>query len=214
MPVKLISHTLPVVGTLGAMAVGAAFTTLLELAETYLLEVRHETPLSVGALLVSQVLGVGLAAWLFKRVLPTRWMPYFALSGLLCVAAAAVLLLAVQATAIVPAAAVLLGFGAGAGVAPALFLAGLSVASSKIGPTFALVELLRSEAAFLLGPVLLAAAMTASSLTAGLHAAIAITLGFLLLGGVALVAIYRLGGATPHAPDLEGWLGGEDTAYE
>jgi hypothetical protein len=48
---------------------------------------------------------------------------------------------------------VLLGFGAGAGVAPALFMAGLSAPSDRLGPTFALVELLRSEAAFRVAPV-------------------------------------------------------------
>ncbi len=84
--------------------------------------------------------------------------------------------------------AVLLGYGAGAGVAPGLFLAGFSVPSSKIGPTFALVELLRSEAAFLLGPVLVALAISVG-LPGGIRLAIAITLGFVVVSGLTLVGV-------------------------
>ncbi|WP_326609305.1 hypothetical protein OG949_03115 [Streptomyces scopuliridis] len=50
-----------------------------------------------------------------------------------------------NASAVVPVAALFLGFGAGAGVTPGLFLAGFSVPSAQIGPTFALVELLRPK---------------------------------------------------------------------
>ncbi|MBP0457124.1 MFS transporter [Streptomyces bomunensis] len=216
MPVKLISNTLPVTGTGGAMLVGAAFTALLELAELYLMQGKGYAPVLVGLLVTAQLPGIALAAWLFKRALPTRWTPWLALSGLLAVMAGAALLLFLSpanAQVITPVAAVLLGYGAGAGVAPGLFMAGLSVPSTSIGPTFALVELLRSEAAFLLAPLLLAVAQTAGSLVAGVHLAVVITLAVCAAGGCALVAVYLLGGARPHPPDLEGWIDGDATAY-
>ncbi len=217
MPVRPITSTLPVVGTAGAMLVGAAFTTLAELMEVQLLMVEHHGPLAVGGLLSTQVAGIVLAAWIFKRVLPTKWTPVLALSGLVSVAVAATLLLVAltptSAGRVVPIAGVLLGFGAGAGVAPGLFLAGFSVPSTKLGPTFALVELLRSEAAFLIGPVLLTLAVSVG-LPGGIRLAIGLTLAFVVLGGLALVAVYLLGGARPHEPDLNGWLAGEGTAYD
>jgi MFS family permease len=216
MPVELISHTLPVVGTLGAMVVGAAFTALLELVELYLLMGLHMAPASIGGLVAAQIAGVAIAAWLFRRLLPTRWTPVLALSGLVAVALAAAGLLGLgpsSATAIVPVAALLLGFGAGAGVTPGLFLAGFSVPSRRIGPTFALVELLRSEAAFLVGPILLALAIGAAGLRAGVHEATLIVLLLTVVSGIGLAAIYLLGGARPHPPDLEAWIGGEETAY-
>ncbi len=50
-PVRPISNTLPVVGTAGAMVVGAAVTTLVELVEIHLLMVERHGPLVVGALI-------------------------------------------------------------------------------------------------------------------------------------------------------------------
>jgi hypothetical protein len=109
---------------------------------------------------------------------------------------------------------VLLGFGAGAAVAPGLFMGGLSVPATKIGPTFALVELLRSEAAFILAPVLgYVAATSLATLSGGIHLAIGITFGLLAIASPPLVAVLLLGGVGPHRPDLEGWLRGDTTAY-
>lgn len=215
MPVRPISHTLPVTGTGAAMIAGATFTTLLVLAELYLQRVRHESPLAVGGLVASQLLGLAAAAWLFRRALATKWTPILALSGLVAIVSGGALLLALStATALwlVPLAALLLGFGAGAGVAPGLFMAGFSVPSSKIGRTFALVELLRSEAAFLLGPVLLALALELG-LPGGVHTGLVIALAVAAGGTCALVVLYLLGGARPHAPELEAWLDGDSSAY-
>ena len=138
MPVRPISNTLPVTGTLNAMVVGASFTTLLELVEAYLLQVRHFSPVRTGLLIAPQILGVVVASLLFRRVLTTRWTPYLALSGLVSVAVGAGVLLAVtpsNTSPVVVVAALFLGYGAGAGVAPGLFLAGFSVSASQLGPT-------------------------------------------------------------------------------
>ncbi|MFF5563036.1 MFS transporter [Streptomyces sp. NPDC012623] len=215
MPVRPISNTLPVVGTVNAMLVGACFTSLLELTEIYLTREAHYTPLRVGALITPQIVGVFVAAILFRRLVSTRWTPCLALSGTISVAIGAGVLLTVStanASTVVPIAALLLGFGAGAGVTPGLFLAGFSVPSAQIGPTFALVELLRSEAAFLVGPVLLHLALTIGP-AHGFHLAVAITLALVVAGALLLVSLYALGGARPQPPDLESWLSGRSTAY-
>lgn len=218
MPVRPIAHTLPVAGIAGAMIAGASFTTLIELVEVALVKGAHDSPIRSGVLLASQLLGIAAAAFLFARLLPTNWMPLLALSGLVVIAVGALLLAvgltASRTTVIVPIAGALLGFGAGAGVAPGLFMAGLSVESTRLGPTFALVELLRSEAAFLLGPILLAYAMTASSMQHGFQVATWIVLALTVVAGVSVVAVYLLGGARLHEPDLEGWIEREETAYD
>lgn len=145
----------------------------------------------------------------------TRWTPYLALCGTAGVAVGAAILLAAStssASVTVPVAAFFLGFGAGAGVTPGLFLAGFSVPAAQIGPTFALVELLRSEAAFLIGPVLLHLALI-QGLADGFHLAVGITLGITVVGALSLVALYLAGGARPEAPDLVSWHAGTSTAY-
>lgn len=216
MPLKLISHTLPVTGIAVAMVAGAAFTALVELSVVYLLMVRHQAPIIVGAVLGAQILGVVVAAWLFKAVLASRWLPVLAFSGLGVAVVGGALLLLLSRTNAVPVIAVaglLLGFGAGAGVSPGLFMAGLSVPSNRLGPTFALVELLRSEAAFLVAPVLLAVAMNAADPAHGIRMAVLITVIGAGVPGLVLLGLLLLGGVKPHAPDLQGWLDGEGSAF-
>jgi hypothetical protein len=93
-------------------------------------------------------------------------------------------------------------------------MGGLSVPSNRLGPTFALVELLRSEAAFLVGPVLLTIAMRSGNLAYGVHLATLITVILVAAVGAVLVAILLLGGKRPHAPNLPAWLDGEDSAFD
>jgi MFS family permease len=216
-PVGPISNTLPIVGIGIACIGGAVFTVLLELMITYLTMSLHYAPAVTGGLLAPLLLGILAGSILFKRLFPSRWVPMLALSGLVMVAVAAAMLLGLSsgnAMVMVPIAGVLLGYGAGAAVAPGLFMGGLSVPSTKIGPTFALVELLRSEAAFILAPILGYVAMTTfASLSAGIHLAIGISFGLLAIVSPMLLGVLLLGGVGPHRPDLEGWLRGETTAY-
>ncbi|WP_347359832.1 MFS transporter [Streptomyces sp. 150FB] len=216
MPVRIISNTLPVTGTLNAMVVGAAFTTLLELVEVYMLQVSGYSPVKTGLLIAPEIGGIVVSAILFSKVMSTRLTPYLALSGLLSIVAAAGVLLALtpsNVTTIVPIVAILLGYGAGAGVVPGLFLAGFSVYSTQLGPTFALVELVRSEAAFLIGPVLVHLAVIQGSFTGGFQLAVEIMLAFTGASAIVLPGVFLLGGARPEPPDLAGWLAGTSTGY-
>jgi MFS family permease len=216
MPLKLISHTLPVTGIATAMVTGAVVTALVELAAVYLLQVHHESPAVTGTVLGTQMLGVVAAALLFKRALRTRWLPALALCGLGVAGVAGALLLGLgpgRAIWIVAAAGVLLGFAAGAGVTPGLFMAGLSVPSGRLGPAFAMVELLRSEAAFLVAPIIVQIVTLFSDPTQGIRLAVLILVLLSAVCGALILAVLLLGGVRPHAPDLERWVGGEQPAY-
>lgn len=217
MPLKLITHTLPLTGLGIAMVAGAAVTALVELSVLYLTEVVHEPPAVAGSALATQVVGVVIAAWLFKRVIVSRWLPAFAFAGLAVVAVGSALLLllaAGDAIVVVAVAGFLFGFGAGAGVAPALFMAGLSAPANRLGPTFALVELLRSEAAFLVAPVVVQIALRLGNPADGVRVTALGLLGLCVVAGGALLVLLLLGGVRPHAPDLPRWIAGEESAFD
>jgi MFS family permease len=213
-PVKQMWHTLPIVGTLAAMAGGAAFFTLMMLAQEYLLRVEHSSMLQGGLAFWPQVLGVIVTASLLGLLLRTRALPFLVLGGMLLLIGAGALLLTLHpgpgARTTVLAAAGLLGLGAGATVSPGLYLAAFSLPARIVGRTFALVELVRSVADFILAPVMLGVARVASGAmqptAQGLRFSIWLTLGVtvaITLGGTAL---YVLGGAGLARPDLAAWI--------
>jgi hypothetical protein len=209
MPVGPLSTQLPVTGTLVAMVAGATFVTAVELVQLYLSDVAGLSPASAGALLWSMPLGLLPAAALFGMLFPTRYLPYLVNLGLLALVGgcAALLLLGPSGpTGIVPWAATLLGFGAGATVAPGLFLAGLGVRSQLLGRAFALVQLLRLVATYAVGPVVLYLAQQQSSPYDGVRLGVWVTLALSVGGLLASLVIPALSGARPDEPDLEGWL--------
>lgn len=213
MPVKALSTSLPVCGTLTAMVAGAAFVTLLELTTTSLLMVHHGTPLATGLLFWPMVAGVLITAVVFALLFRTRYLPLLVVVGLLVLVGGGIILSLSTSHVAVLAGTGLLGLGAGATVSPGLFLAAFGVPSKNVGRAFALVELLRSEAAYLVGPVLLYIAMqSSSSLGAGLRLSSWITVGGLAVGTLVIVGLYLASGTQPHRPDVEGWLGGDDQA--
>jgi nucleotide-binding universal stress UspA family protein len=108
----------------------------------------------------------------------------------------------------------LTGLALGATVAPALFVTGFSLQSNSLQRVFAIIELLRAVAAFMVAPVLAHFAATAATdLTAGTGDALWIGFG-LALGGAAFgVAVYALSGARPQPPDLGRFLDGESPAW-
>ncbi|MEV6319433.1 MFS transporter [Streptomyces sp. NPDC051776] len=216
MPVRPISTTLPVTGLAAAMISGASFITLIELVEVYLLRTVRFDDLEVGALLTPALVGVVIAAILFRQLLDSPWVPCLALAGLVSIAVGAALLLCTgvsNASIVVPLASIFLGFGAGSGVTPGLFMAGLSAPAAQIPATFALVELLRSEAAFLIGPALVRLAIV-RGIADGFGFSVAIMLMVMIMGAALLVGIYLMSGAALRRPDLEAWLAGTSTAFK
>ena len=114
------------------------------------------------------------------------------------------------ASALVAVAAALVGFGVGASVSPALFLAGFSLRSAQIQRVFALIELLRGVTAFLVAPVLLfLATAIGPTKAAGTQVAIWICLAIAACGGLGALALLIAGGGRLQVPDLERWSAGE-----
>ncbi|HET9690525.1 MAG TPA: MFS transporter [Acidimicrobiales bacterium] len=220
-PVRLVAHTLPVTGIIAAMGTGATAVTVLELAENILVQGRHEPVVHVGELFWPQLVGVAVAAVAFGKLLRTAHLRALVVVGTLALAGSALGLAFVSArtghlTFLLVSLGI--GFGAGATVAPALFLAGLSCPSKQLGPTFALVELLRSEAAFLVGPVLLHVAQSQGTspraLDAGTSTAAWATLAIVLGGSLLSAVLWRAGGASDQPPQLERWLDDGDEAFD
>src|SRR5581483_8548383 len=85
----------------------------------------------------------------------------------------------------------LTGIGLGATVAPALFVAGFSLPSANLQRVFALVELLRACAAFMIAPIFAhMAATVGGNLRAGTGIALWIGLGLAIGGAIAGILIY------------------------
>jgi MFS family permease len=209
MPVRELSTQLPVTGTLVAMVAGATFVTAVELIQLYLADVSLLSPTVSGPLFWPMPVGLVPAAVLFGLLFRTRFLPLLVNVGLLALIGGCALLLGLSSsggTEPVGWASALLGFGAGATVAPGLFLAGLGVRSRLLGRAFALVQLLRLTVTFAIGPVVLYLARQQASPAAGVRLGVWLTLTLAIAGLVLAVLIPALSGARLQAPDLEGWL--------
>ena len=98
---------------------------------------------------------------------------------------------------------------------PALFLAGYSLRSASIQRVFAILELLRAIAAFLVTPILLHFAITATGLPSrAFNTALWICFGLAAGGAVVGVLLYTLGRVHPTAPAIERWMGGMEPAWD
>lgn len=220
-PVKRMWTTFPVVGSLVAMVGGGALVAFVMLATQFMLVVERRPPLSTGLMFWPQVVGVLISAALLGVIVRTRFLPILILVGMLVLLGGGALLLAVEpkeSAGVMLAATGLLGLGAGATVSPGLYLAGFSLPSQVIGRIFALIELVRSVADFILAPVMLRVARLISGgqtlAAGGIRPAVWITLAiagaFTILG----VVIYLLGRGGLPLPDLEGWLKHGRTAVD
>jgi hypothetical protein len=220
-PVAKMWTTFPVVGTLVAMAGGAAFVSFVELTANYLLKVAGVSQLAAGLAFWPQLVGALIAAAALGFVFHTRFLPVQALAGMVLLVVAGAILMVYTAdgdTVKLWMAVGLLGLGAGATVSPGLFLAGQSLPSKIIGRIFALIELVRSVADFIMAPVLLRIAKVASGqhriAATGIHDAIWITL-LIALGATFLgIVLYILGGSRLQIPKLEDWIKGGRPALQ
>jgi MFS family permease len=208
---RSLNSTLPVSGITAAICAAAASVSAITLISVLL--TGKLTPLHLGLLQLPEFAGAVVTAIGLGLVFSTRFLHYYVLTGLLFLAAGAVVLVAQippaeEATAVGSG---LVGFGVGASVAPALFIAGFSLRSSNIQRVFAIIELLRAIAAFMIAPVLLHFAMTVGgNENTGTRIALWICFGLALGGALLGVSLYALGGIRrPPAPSLERWTSGE-----
>ncbi len=215
LPLRSLNTTIPVTGVVVAICAAAASTSAIALTATVL--APHYTPLHLGLLYVPELGGAVLTSIVLGTVFTTRLIHYFVLAGMIFLAAG----IAVLHGAVPPTAALTLvgsgltGVGIGASVVPALFLAGFSLRSASIQRVFAILELLRAIAAFLVAPVLLHFATTLTGLpTPAMGTALWICFGLSVGGAIAGVALYLLGGVRLQAPSLPRWMGGLEPAWD
>jgi MFS family permease len=218
-PLRQITHTVPLTGLVAAMTAGAVAVATIELVVLMLLNLARLQPLGVAAHFWPAPVAVAVAAAAFGVMLRTRHVPVLVQVGMAALLAAAVLL-AVHAVGSTGSSVLLVtglvGFGAGATVSPGLFQAAFAIPSRELGPTFALVELLRSEAAFLVAPIVLYVVTSSGTSPAALHDGIVraswVVAGIAGFGIVASLVLPLLGGTGLEAPDLDAWMRGDDPA--
>jgi MFS family permease len=211
---SVLTSTMPVAGIVVALFAAAASVSATELTAGVL--AQHYSPLHVGLLYLPEFGGAILTAVLLGIVLTRRLIHYLPLAGMAFLAAG----IAVFSIQLPPSQGMALlgsgltGIGLGATVAPALFVAGFSLPSLNLQRVFAIIELLRAVAAFMIAPVFAHfAATVGGGPTEGVSIALWIGIGLAVLGAVIGVLLYLLGRARPQAPDLDAFLDGDAPAW-
>lgn len=215
-PIKKMWIAVPVIGTLVAMFGGGVFYTYVELTVEYLLKVEHLT----GMTFWPQLIGTVIASIMLGALFPTRYLALLAYAGMLMLVGAGAILVVFSGhdeRSLLLAAIGVLGLGAGATVAPGLFMAGLSLPAQMLGRVFALIELVRSVANFLLAPVVMRIGRDLSGPGgkldfSGYHAAVWVTLWIRVAGIILILFLHVASRVRLHRPDLEGWLKQNRTA--
>jgi hypothetical protein len=211
---SMLTSTVPVAGIVVALAAAAASVTATGLTANVL--APHYTPLHLGLLFLPELAGALLTAVMLGVVLRKRQLHYLPLVGMAFLAAGiGVFRIQVPPTqALTLIGSGLTGIGLGAAVAPALFVAGFSLPAASLQRVFAIVELLRAVAAFLVAPVFAHFAVTVDgSPITGTGIVLWIGLGIAIAGAVAAVLLYAVGGARPQTPDLARFMDGEGPAW-
>jgi nucleotide-binding universal stress UspA family protein/MFS family permease len=211
---RSLTGTIPVSGIVAAVFAAAASTSAIALTATVLAPLH--SPLDVGLLYVPELGAAVIAAIAFGALFRTRLIHYYVLAGMAFLAAGILVLRAdiPPTTTMALAGSGLIGIGIGASVTPALFLVGFSVRSASIQRVFAILELLRAIAAFMIAPILLHFATTLTgTATPAMDTALWICFGLSAGGAIVFVVLYLLGGVRPRAPDLQVWFGGQEGAW-
>jgi MFS family permease len=173
-------------------------------------------PLHVGLLYLPELGGAVLTALALGALIDKRQIHYLPLAGMVFLAAgiAAFRVTMPPSQGLTLIGSGLTGIGLGATVAPALFVAGMSLPSMNLQRVFAMIELLRAVAAFMIAPVFAHfAATVGGSLQSGTGIALLIGVGLALGGAVLAVLLYVLGGARPQTPDIARFMDGESGAW-
>jgi len=210
----MLTSSIPVAGV--GVALFAAAASVAATALTANVFLQTYSPVHVGLLYLPELGGAIVMAVVFGAVISRRAMHYLPLVGMALLAAGILVfrlaLPANQPLALLGSA--LTGLALGATVAPALFVAGFSLQSNSLQRVFAIIELLRAVAAFLVAPVFARFAATVSGdLVVGTGIALWIGFGLAIGGAVFGVAVYTLSGARPQRPDLDRFLDGESPAW-
>jgi len=206
--------TIPVAGIVLALLAAAASVSATALTAAAMTDTYG--PLHLGLLYLPELGGAILTAFALGHVITRRSIHYLPLVGMVFLAAGILVFLidvpAGEAQTLI--ASFLTGIGLGATVAPALFAAGFALRATNLQRVFAIIELLRAVAAFLIAPIFAHFALNVrGGFDHGVTLALWIGLVLAVLGGVVPVLLYIFGGARPEAPDVGKFLAGEAAAY-
>ncbi|MGD9696767.1 MAG: MFS transporter [Thermoleophilia bacterium] len=211
---ELLGSSIPIAGIIVALFAAAASVSATALTASALAE--DYGPLHLGLLYLPEAGGAVITAIALGVVLDTRFLHHLPLVGMGFLAAGiAVFLIRVPSTQpLALVASFLTGIGLGATVAPALFVAGFSLRALNLQRVFAIVELFRAVAAFMIAPIFAhLAASVGDTLADGVRIALWIGLGLALVGAVLAVATYAFSGARPQTPDIDGFVSGRTAAW-
>jgi MFS family permease len=212
--VRGLISTFPIAGIVAAVCAAAASVSATALTETVL--VGRYTPVHLGLLFLPEFGGAVLTAVIFGKVFKTRALHYYALTGLLLLSIGVLVINGAQppSAPLVAVGSGLIGVGVGGAVVPSLFIAGFSLRANNIQRVFALIELVRAVAAFMVAPILLHVAQTvAGNPVTGTNTALWICFGISTLGAVLGVSLYALGGQRPPTPALQTWRSGAEPGW-
>jgi MFS family permease len=210
----MLTSTVPVAGIVVALAAAGASVTATDLTASLL--APHYSPLHLGLLFLPELAGALLTAVVLGVVLERRQLHYLPLVGMAFLACGiGVFRIQVPPTqALTLVGSGLMGIGLGASVAPALFVAGFSLPAANLQRVFAIVELLRAVAAFMVAPVFAHfAATVGGNPSTGTGTVLWIGLGLAIGGSVAAVLLYAFGQARARAPDLDRFMDGDGPAW-
>jgi MFS family permease len=211
---EMVKSTIPVAGIVLALLAAAASVSATALTAEALSE--KYGPLHLGLLYLPELGGAVITAFALGYVITRRSIHFLPLIGMVFLAAG-ILIFRIEVPSsegLTLVGSFLTGIGLGATVAPALFAAGFALRATNLQRVFAIVELLRAVAAFLIAPIFAHFAVNASGgFNHGVGIVLWIGFALALLGGIVPVLLYWLGGARPETPDIEGFLAGEGAAY-
>ncbi|HKV20532.1 MAG TPA: universal stress protein [Mycobacterium sp.] len=211
---SVLTSAIPVAGVGVALFAAAASVAATVLTANVLLQ--SFSPVQVGLLYLPELGGAVVMAVVFGFVITRRAMHYLPLIGM-ALLAAGIVVFRFALPANIPLALVasaLTGLALGATVAPALFVAGFSLQSASLQRVFAIIELLRAVAAFMVAPILahIADALP-GDLAEGTGTTLWIGFGLAVGGAIFGVVVYLLSGARPQKPDLDEFLDGDSPAW-
>jgi hypothetical protein len=210
----LLESTIPVTGVVIALCAAAASVSVSDL--TVALVTAQHGALHAGLLSLPELAGALIAAFALGAVLETKYLQHLPMVGMAFLAAGiGVFLIKVPSgPGLTLVGSALTGLGPGETVVPALFGSGFSLPAPNLQRVFAMIELLRAVAAFMIAPIFVHFATTVGgSSAAGTRDALWISLA-IVVGGSALAAfIYFAGGARPRTPQMTAFLNGEGPAW-
>jgi MFS family permease len=212
--IRGLASTMPMAGIVIALFGAAASVSATGLTAS-LLAGRYG-PLHVGLLYLPELGGAVVTALALGALIDKRQIHYLPLAGMVFLAAgiAAFRVTVPPSQALTLIGSGLTGIGLGATVAPALFVAGLSLPSMNLQRVFAIIELFRAVAAFMIAPVFAHfAATVGGNVQAGTGIALWVGVGLAAGGAVLAVLLYVLGGARPQTPNLPRFMDGETGAW-